>query len=205
MRLGHASGRRHHGRAGQARGGPGVGGPGQAFRRKEGEVKQYDAVVVGGGHNALVAATRLACERWKVLVLERRPVLGGAASAAEIFPGCAVNVAAQDAGLFPAGLAADLDLAAHGLEWIHPPALATSLTGGGEALTLWRDPARTMDEIARHSRADAARFPDWADHLRTMARVLRVALDHPAPPPHPLAPPPTRRQVRPPRQGGGGG
>jgi len=160
-------------------------------------VKQYDAVVVGGGHNALVAATRLACEKWKVLVLERRAVLGGAASTAEIFPGCAVNVAAQDAGLFPAdrgsNLAADLGLANHGLEWIHPPALATSLTGGGEALTLWRDPRRTMDDIARHSRADAARFADWADHLRTMARVLRVALDHPAPIPHDMT---TRERLR---------
>lgn len=156
-------------------------------------MNQYDAVVVGGGHNALVAATRLACERWKVLVLERRAVLGGAASTAEVFPGCAVNVAAQDAGLFPAGLADDLGLAAHGLEWMHPPALATALTGGGEALTLWRDPVRTRDEIARHSRTDAARFADWADHLRTMARVLRVALDHPAPAPHQLT---TRERLR---------
>lgn len=160
-------------------------------------MKQYDAVVVGGGHNALVAATRLACEKWKVLVLERRAVLGGAASTAEILPGCAVNVASQDAGLFPARLAADLGLAAHGLEWIRPPALATSLTGGGEALTLWRDPARTSDEIARHSRADAARFPDWADHLRTMARVLRVALDHPPPAPHDMTARERLRLLRP--------
>ncbi len=156
-------------------------------------MKQYDTVVVGGGHNALVTAARLACERWKVLVLERSAVLGGTASTAEIFPGCAVNVAAQDAGLFPADLAADLGLAAHGLEWARPPALATSLTGGGEALTLWRDPARTRDEIARHNRTDAARFADWADHLRTMARVLRVALDHPAPAPHDMT---TRERLR---------
>ena len=160
-------------------------------------MKQYDAVVVGGGHNALVTAALLACKRWKVLVLERRGALGGAASTAEILPGCAVNVAAQDAGLFPAALAADLGLTGHGLEWIRPPALATSLTGGGEALTLWRDPARTRDEIARHSRADAARFPDWADHLRTMARVLRVALDHPAPAPHDMTPRERLRLLRP--------
>ncbi|MDE2805050.1 MAG: NAD(P)/FAD-dependent oxidoreductase [Gemmatimonadota bacterium] len=156
-------------------------------------MKEYDAVVVGGGHNALVTAARLACKKWKVLVLERRGVLGGAASTAEIFPGCAVNVAAQDAGLFPASLAADLGLAAHGLEWVHPPALATSLTGGGGAITLWRDPARTRDEIARHSRNDAARFAAWADHLRTMARVLRVALDHPAPALHEMT---TRERLR---------
>ncbi len=164
-------------------------------------MKQYDAVVVGGGHNALVTAALLAREKWKILVLERRPVLGGGASTAEIFPGCAVNVAAQDAGLFPVGrgsdLAAVLGLANHGLEWIRPPALATSLTGGGEALTLWRDPARTRDEIARHSRADAARFPAWADHLRTLARVLRVALDHPAPAAHDMTPRERLRLLRP--------
>lgn len=153
-------------------------------------MKQYDAVIVGGGHNALVTAALLACERWKILVLERRNVLGGAAATAEVFPGYAVNVAAQDAGLFPAGLGADLGLGAHGLEWVRPPAVATSLLGGGDALTLWRDPARTRDEIARHSRWDASRFADWADHLRTMARVLRVALDHPAPALHDL----TRRE-----------
>ena len=144
-------------------------------------MKQYDAVVVGGGHNALVTAALLACARWRVVVLERRGVLGGAASTDEIFPGCRVNVAAQDAGLFPARLAADLGLGAHGLEWVRPRALATSLTGGGEVLTLWRDPARTRDEIAAHDRTDAARFADWADYLRSMARVLRVAVDHPAP------------------------
>ena len=141
----------------------------------------YDAVVVGAGHNALVTAALLAREGWKVLVLERRRVVGGAAATDELFPGCRVNLAAQDAGLFQREIASDLGLDAHGLEWVHPPAVATSLTGGGEALTLWRDPGRTRDEIARHSPADAERFPDWADYLRTMARVLRVALEQPPP------------------------
>ncbi len=153
-------------------------------------MKKYDAVLVGAGHNAPATACVLARSRWKVLVLERREVVGGAAATEEIFPGCRVNVAAQDAGLFRRESGAELGLGAHGLEWVHPPAVATSLLGGGDALTLWRDPARTRDEIALHSRADADRFPEWVDYLDSMARVLRVALDHPAPALHDL----TRRE-----------
>ena len=149
-------------------------------------MKQYDAVVVGGGHNALVAAARLACAKWKVLVLERRGTLGGAASTEELFPGCRVGVAAQDAGLFRREILADPGVVAAGIDWVEPPAVATSLLGGGEALTLWRDPTTTRDEIARYSRADASGFPAWVDYLDSMARVLRVALDHPAPPVHDL-------------------
>ena len=150
-------------------------------------MKQYDAVLVGGGHNALVAAARLACEKWKVLVLERRGTVGGAASAEELFPGCRVGVAAQDAGLFRREILTDLRFGPAGLDWVEPPAVATSLLGGGEALTLWRDPAATRDEIARHDRADASAFPEWVDYLHSMARILRVALDHPAPRLHDLS------------------
>jgi len=153
-------------------------------------MKKYDAVLVGAGHNALAAACALARRGWKVLVLERREVVGGAAATEEIFPGCRVNVAAQDAGLFRRESGKELGLGAHGLEWVYPPAVATSLLGGGDALTLWRDPTRTRDEIAFHSRGDAGRFPEWIDYLDSMAGVLRVALDHPAPALHHL----TRRE-----------
>ena len=160
-------------------------------------MRQYDAVVVGGGHNALVTAALLARERWKVVVLERREVVGGAAATETIFPGCRVNVAAQDAGLFPAELVSDLGLGVDGLEWVRPPALATSLTGGGEVLTLWRDLARTREEIGPRSRTDATRFSDWADYLRQMARVLHVALDHPAPALHDMTSRERLRLLRP--------
>ncbi len=157
----------------------------------------YDAVVVGAGHNALVTAALLARAGWRVLVLERRDAIGGAAATEEVFPGCRVNLAAQDAGLFRREIVSDLGLDAPGLEWVHPPAVATSLTGGGEALTLWRDPGRTRDEIARHGEADAARFPDWADYLRSMARVLKVALDDAPPVLHDVSVRERLRQLRP--------
>ncbi len=144
-------------------------------------MNRHDAVVVGAGHNALVAAALLARAGWSVLVLERREVVGGAAATEELFPGCRVNVAAQDAGLFHRDIASEVGLDARALEWVRPPALATSLIGGGETLTLWRDAGRTRDEIARRNPADAERFGGWADYLRSMARVLRVALEHPAP------------------------
>ena len=157
-----------------------------AVGTRAGQAKRYDAVVVGAGHNGLVTAALLARKGWSVLVVERRGVVGGAAATEEIFPGCRAGVAAQDAGLFRRGILADLGVAPGALEWVHPPAVATSLLGGGDAMTLWRNPAVTRDEIARHSRADASRFPEWVDYLDSMARVLRVALDHPAPPLHDL-------------------
>ena len=157
----------------------------------------YDAVVVGAGHNALVTAAMLARAGWRVVVLERRGVVGGTAASDELFPGCRVNVAAQDAGLFQRRIVSDLGLDTRGLEWVHPPAVATSLTGGGETLTLWRDPGRSRDEIARHSEADAERFPDWVDYLRSMARVLRIALEHPPPILHGASARERLRQLRP--------
>lgn len=160
-------------------------------------MKRYDAVIVGAGHNGLVTAALLARKGRRVLVLERREVLGGAAATEEIFPGCRVNIAAQDAGLFRRDIVADLDLGAHGLEWVRPPAVATSLLGGGDALTLWRDPAVTRDEIARHNEADAARFPEWAAYLHKMARALRIDLHHPAPPLHDLTARERLRLLRP--------
>ncbi len=160
-------------------------------------MKRYDAVVVGAGHNGLVTAALLARKGRSVLVLERRDVIGGAASTEEIFPGCRVGVAAQDAGLFRRDILAHLGVAPSALEWVHPPTVATSLLGDGEAMTLWRDPTATRDEIARHNRDDASRFPEWVDYLHSMARVLRVALDQPAPPLHDLTRKERLRLLRP--------
>src|ERR1051325_12201845 len=74
----------------------------------------YDAIIIGAGHNGLVAACYLARAGWKVLVLERRYVVGGACVTEEVFPGFKVSTAARVNSLFRKEIIRDLRLAAHG-------------------------------------------------------------------------------------------
>jgi phytoene dehydrogenase-like protein len=142
----------------------------------------YDAVVIGGGHNGLVAAAYLARAGRRTLVLERRPALGGAAATEEIFPGHLVDIGAHDAGFFRPEIVRDLNLAAHGLRFLEAPASVLSLLPEGQSLTLWRDPARAQEEIARYSAADARRYPEYLDFMRRMTGQLEsmAALTPPA-------------------------
>src|SRR5919204_6926491 len=92
---------RHNPRAHRRVGAPGVTG-------------QYDAIVIGGGHNGLVTAAYLAHAGWRVLVLERRGVVGGACVTEQVFPGYKVSTAAYVASLFAADIVRELGLASLG-------------------------------------------------------------------------------------------
>jgi phytoene dehydrogenase-like protein len=122
---------------------------------------RYDAVIIGAGHNGLVAAAYLARAGRRTLVLERRKALGGAAATEEIFPGYRVNVGPQDAGFFRPEIARELGLAAHGVSYLEAPATALALLPEGRSLTLWREPAKAKAEIARFSPSDALRCGTW--------------------------------------------
>lgn len=133
----------------------------------------YDTIIIGAGHNGLVSAAVLAKAGLRVLVLERRPVIGGAAATEEPFPGYHFNTGADDASLFQDNILRELFLKMHGLEFRESPVAVFAPQPDGSALTLWQDEARTARELQRLHKEDAARYPAFANEVNKMARILQ--------------------------------
>ncbi len=143
--------------------------------------KTYDALIIGAGHNGLVTAAYLAKAGLDVLVLERRPVLGGAGASETIYPGFIFNMGAHDAGLFLPTVVEELVLESYGLEFAESQVAAISPQLNGDALTLWRESERNVDEIGRFSVADAHTYPKFITQLSLIIEVLREILEHTPP------------------------
>ena len=141
----------------------------------------YDAIIVGAGLNGLTTAAYLAKAGKKVLVLERRSVIGGSAVTEEIHPGYRVDACAHDPGWLPPAVARELALSLHGLEMLHPDATVFSPGCDGPPLTLWRDPRRTAESLRARSASDAQRFGAFADQMTRLAGFLETVYDSPAP------------------------
>ena len=145
---------------------------------------RYDAIVIGGGHNGLTAAAYLARAGRKVLVLERRHVLGGAAVTEEVFPGFHVSVCSYVVSLLRPEIIRELDLPRHGLEILPLDGTFTPMPNGDY---LWRvnDHAKTRREIARHSKLDAEAYDEYGKAMVEMARFVKPILN--MTPPDPLS------------------
>ncbi len=150
-------------------------------------MKAYDAIIVGGGHNGLVCAAYLARAGRKVLVLERRHVLGGAAVSEEVYPGFTFSVCSYVVSLFRPSIIRDLNLAKHGLEIIPLEASFLPLPDG-RSLCRDSDPHRTRAEIAKFSRKDAEIYPEFSHAMSRMSLFVRKIIDNPPPDPSSLFP-----------------
>src|SRR5262249_43778870 len=136
----------------------------------------YDAIIIGAGHNGLVTACYLARARWKVLVLERRHLVGGACVTEEIFPGFKVSTAAYVNSLFRKEIVRELRLADYGFAVLERNPSSFTPFPDKRYLLLGPDGAATRQEIAKFSTRDAEAYPKYEAMLERVAEVIEPTL-----------------------------
>ena len=132
----------------------------------------YDVVIVGGGHNCLVTAAYLAKAGRKVLVLEKKGMVGGTAVTEELIPGYKFSTLADGAGYLGQTIITDLNLAQHGWQILPAEPLIFAPQPDGRQLTIWQDTERTVQEIAKFSQADAEAYSQFVDLMGKISQVV---------------------------------
>ena len=147
----------------------------------------FDAIVVGGGHNGLVSSFYLARAGLRVAVLERRERVGGAAYTEELFPGYRVSSCSYICWNLQQKVIDELELERHGLVRHAVDPIPVLPLRDGQCMAFWEDEARTKEEIARISPGDADRLEEWLELWERAAGLV-----------HPffLRPPPSLEEIR---------
>ncbi|CAN5271742.1 NAD(P)/FAD-dependent oxidoreductase [soil metagenome] len=149
--------------------------------------RRCDVIVIGGGHNGLVCAAYLARAGKRVLVLERRALVGGAAVTEEVFPGFKYSVFSYVVSLLRPEIIRDLELPRHGLQILPLESTVTPLPDG-DYLATWGDPDRTRRELYRHSPRDAEALGEFGRMMNHMAMAVRPILGMTPPDPASIHP-----------------
>src|SRR4030081_390495 len=147
----------------------------------------HDVVIIGGGHNGLVCAAYLARAGKRVLVLERRERVGGAAVSEEVFPGFRFSVFSYVVSLLRPEIIRELELARHGLHILPLESTLTPLAND-DYLAQWSDHDQNRRELARHSLRDAEAYDEFGLLLHRMARAVTPILRSAPPDPASLHP-----------------
>ena len=137
----------------------------------------HDVIVIGGGHNALVAAFYLARGGRKPLVLERRAIVGGAAISEEFAPGYRGATLAHALGPLHPAIVHDMQMEKRGVRFVHPDPRLVSLAQDGRALVFSTDVAKTVETIRPFSGADAGRYPEFCGTLGRLSVFFARLLD----------------------------
>jgi len=146
----------------------------------------YDCVIIGGGHNGLICAHDLARGGWKVLVLERRPLVGGCAVTEELWPGYKVSTASYVVSLLLPDIVRDMNLADYGYKVLPRNPSSFTPLADGRSLLLGPDADQTCEQISQFSTADADAYPAYERLLTRIAECLEPILSQTPPDPLPL-------------------
>jgi len=134
-----------------------------------------DIIIIGAGHNGLVAAYYLARAGFKPLVLERREIIGGACTTEEFHPGFRASLASST-GPLSSQIVNDLQLHRYGLEFIQPQVRVAALNLNGPPICIYEDAKRTGEELAKHSKPDSEKYPGFLACFDNIGRALRPLL-----------------------------
>jgi phytoene dehydrogenase-like protein len=137
---------------------------------------KYDAVIIGGGHNGLVTAAYLARAGRRVLVLEKRELVGGCAVTEEIWPGYKVSTGAYLTSLMQERIIRELELESYGYKVDAKDPAFFSVFPDGRHFFMWQDRAKTLAEIAKFSTRDAEVYPAYEDQLERLSQVVEDLL-----------------------------